>query len=121
MVEVRRRHRRNANEPGHAHELKFSCYRGFQFLAKARTCVWLADAINDARTEWSFDLWAFVFMPEHAHLLIRPRETIDDVADIRKGTKVPVARRAIRHREINSPDWIPKITRKRGGRTERLL
>lgn len=28
----KRQHRRNYNEPGHAHELTFSCYQGFKLL-----------------------------------------------------------------------------------------
>ena len=60
------------NEPGHAHELTFSCYRRFRFLKAERTCQWLAHAIDVARGRWDFELWAFVFMPEHVHLIVRP-------------------------------------------------
>ena len=52
------KHRRNFNEPGHAHELTFSCYRGYKFLSVDRTCQWLAEAIDAARTEYKFQLWA---------------------------------------------------------------
>ena len=44
----RRMRRPAANEPGHVHELTFSCFRGFSFLRADRTCQWLADAINAA-------------------------------------------------------------------------
>ena len=69
-----RQHRRNYNEPGHAHELTFCCYRGFTFLNAERTCKWLAEAIEAARVDLNFDLWAYVFMPEHVHLIGRPRQ-----------------------------------------------
>lgn len=58
---------------GHAHYLTFSCYRQLPLLSKDRTCQWLIDSIEAARTKHSFDLWAWVIMPNHAHLLIRPR------------------------------------------------
>ena len=57
---------------GHAHELTFCCYRKQKFLAKDRTCKWLADAIDAARMKHCFSLWAYVFMPEHVHLLVNP-------------------------------------------------
>ena len=63
--EYRHRHRRSFNEPGHAHELTFTCYRRFRFLAAERTRDWLARAIDEARAKLDFALWAFVFMPEH--------------------------------------------------------
>ena len=118
---AKRRHRRNFNEPGHAHELTFSCYHRFQFLQAERTCQWLAQAIDEARTELRFDLWAYVFMPEHAHLVVHPREHVYDIADIRKAIKSPVASRAIRFLEEEAPEWVPRITRRRGDDTERLF
>ena len=118
---AKRRHRRNFNEPGHAHELTFSCYQKIPFLQAERTCQWLAEAIEEARSELRFDLWAFVFMPEHAHLLVHPREHMYDIADIRKGIKSPVASRAIKFLEDDAPEWLPRITRQRGDKTERLF
>jgi len=51
-----RRHRRNCNEPEHAHGLTFSCYKRFRFLQAERTCRWLADAIEEARADLHFSL-----------------------------------------------------------------
>ena len=50
------------NAPGEAHELTF--------LKRERVCGWLADALNDARAKLDVRLWAYVFMPDHVHLLI---------------------------------------------------
>jgi putative transposase len=84
---MKRQHRKNINEPGDAHSLTFSCYHKFAFLQAERTCQWLADAINDARREFEFDLWADVFMPDHAHLMVWPRQRAYDIAEIRKAIK----------------------------------
>jgi putative transposase len=119
IMAQKRQHRRNYNEPGHAHELTFSCYQGFKFLKAERTCEWLAEAIEDARVELNFDLWAYVFMPEHAHLIVRPREGGYDIADIRKSIKAPVGSKAIKYLLVEAPEWIQRITRKRGKKTER--
>ncbi|MBI1313165.1 hypothetical protein GC176_17885 [bacterium] len=45
-------HRRNCNEPAHAHGLTFSCYQRFRFLQAERTCQWLPEAIDEARKRW---------------------------------------------------------------------
>jgi putative transposase len=118
---MKRRHRKNINAPFHAHELTFSCYRGFPFLKVERTCQWLADSINQARIDHDFALWAYVFMPNHAHIIVYPRKQEYDIADIRKSIKEPVARQAIKYLEKNSPEWLAKITRRRGKTEERLF
>jgi putative transposase len=52
------RHLKNYNDPGHAHELTFSCYQRFAFLQRERTCHWLAAAIEAGREKLKFQLWA---------------------------------------------------------------
>jgi putative transposase len=116
-----RPHRRNFNEPGHAHELTFSCYHRFPFLSRHHTREWFFEALDEARTSHAFDLWAYVVMPDHAHVVIRPREPVYDVARIRRAIKAPVGRRAIAFLEAEASEWIPRITRRRGRRTERLF
>ena len=86
-----RLHRRRAfNESGHAHELTFTCYRRFPFLKAERTCQWLADEIDEARRQHDFALWAYVFMPEHVHLMIYPRRYEYDMEVLLKAIKQPV-------------------------------
>jgi len=109
------------NEFGHAHELTFSCYRRFPFLGKDRVCQWLVEAIDHARQCLEFDVWAWVFMPDHVHLLIRPRRRVHDMADIRRLIKEPVARRALAWIREHAPEWLSKIERRRGKRAEHLF
>ena len=57
---------------GHFHELTFSCYRRKPLLTND---VWrerLARSIDRACEQEDFQLNAFVFMPEHVHLLVLP-------------------------------------------------
>src|SRR5262249_46136659 len=112
---TRERRRKEVNVLGHAHELTFSCYERYQFLKAERTCQWLADAIKQARVRHEFALWAFVFMPEHVHLIVYPRRPEHQMR------RVPVAKRAINLLAAIDSPWLPKITRQRGCRTERLF
>jgi putative transposase len=121
MPRPRCTHRRNYNIPGHAHVLTFSCYHGYQFLAAERTCEWLADAINAARSKLDFLLWAYVFMPEHVHLIVYPRRALYDIAEIRHEIKHPVGDQAVRFLATEAPDWLQRVTRTRGKKTERLF
>jgi putative transposase len=113
--------RRGFNEPGHAHELTFSCYRRYRYLTAERTCGWLAGAIERARTKHDFALWAFVFMPEHVHLTIRPRQPDHTVSAILQSIKQPVGQRAVSYLEANAPQRLPRASRRRGGTRERLF
>jgi putative transposase len=98
------------NTPGHAHVLTFSCYRRYKFLTKDRTCEWLAEAINEARLDLGFQLWAYVFMPEHVHLLIWPFRPVYDVRSILHAIKAPVGRKAVEYLRDAAPEWLPRIT-----------
>ena len=95
--------------------------RRFRFLSAERTCDWLSRAIDDARSKLDFALWAFVFMPEHVHLVVCPRRIEYKVADILKAIKEPVGRQAVEHVRLHAPEWLPRITRRRGQRVERLF
>src|SRR5215475_14079232 len=94
------------NEPGHAHELTFSCFRRFQSLQAEQTCQWLAVAIDDARKEFHFALWAYVFMPEHVHLIIYPLRPQYDIRLILQAIKEPVGRKAVKHLRASAPQWL---------------
>jgi putative transposase len=118
---LHRQRRRNYNLAGQAHVLTFSCYHGYQFLRAERTSQWLAEAIDAARGAHNFSLWAYVFMPEHTHLLLYPNKPDYDIARIRHAIKHPVGERAIRFLERESPEWLTPITRRRGKKSERLF
>jgi putative transposase len=115
----RRARRPAANEPGHVHELTFSCFHGFSFLRAERTCQWLADAINAAREKHNFSLWAYVFMPTHVHLLIYLNELDYNVSAILKAIKQPAGTQATKHLKQHAPHWLVRITVKHRNRIER--
>jgi putative transposase len=116
-----RRHRNNINEPGHAHELTFSCYRRFPFLTRDQVCQWLMNSIHKARHLLNFDVWAWVFMPGHVHRIVRPRREQHELAHIRRLIKEPVARKALAWLRNQSPEWMLKLERRRGSGIEHLF
>src|SRR5882724_6933630 len=83
------------NDPRHAHALTFSCFKRQLFLSKDRSRRWLIEAIDRARLKHRFHVWAYVIMPEHAHLLIWPTEAKYDISEILNSIKQSVANRAL--------------------------
>ena len=96
--------------PGDAHELTFSCFRQYKLLARDRTRQWLIDALDRARARHGFDIWAYVIMPEHVHLLVYPRSEECRMSRVLTAIKWPVARKALQYlRQAGSP-WVEKLT-----------
>jgi putative transposase len=60
------------HEPGDLHELTFSCYHQLPLLTNDSWREQLARSLDEAGKECELQLAAFVFMPEHVHLLVVP-------------------------------------------------
>jgi putative transposase len=115
---VCRKIRHTFDVPGHAHELTFSCYRGLALLGRDRTRRWMIESLVRAREHGLCALWAYVIMPEHVHVLLRPATDIT-VAQMLKAIKQPVSRRAMDHLRQYSPTWLDKLVVARpSGRAE---
>lgn len=113
MPSTHRKRLKTYNIPGHAHELTFSCFHRQPLLTKSRTCRWLVDAMEAARTEQGLCLWAYVIMPEHVHILFWPKEAVYDIARIRTALKAPVTRKALKHLRENAPVFLEKLADRR--------
>lgn len=113
----RRKKVQHFDEPSDAHFLTFSCYRRMTLLSKDRTRWWLADAISAAREKHRFDLWAWVFMPEHVHLLIWPRHAGYKIDGILANVKRPVGQNSIRWLKRNCPTFLSRLTVRNRNRT----
>jgi putative transposase len=118
-VDRRRKTIRHFDEPGHAHFLTFSCYRRLPLLSKDRSRRWLIEAIQAARRKHGFDLWAWVAMPEHVHLLIWPKQLDYRMETIIADIKRPVGQEAIAWLEANHPDFLRNLTVQNRNRTYR--
>ncbi len=73
----------------------------------------MLEAVELARQIHRFDLWAWVVMPEHVHLLIWPRKGEDGpvarVGPILTAMKQSVSKRAVRWVKANAPEFLPKM------------
>jgi putative transposase len=94
------------NITGHAHELTFSCFHNRKFLSKKRTCEYLVKSISKARIRHDFSLWAYVFMPDHVHLLIHPRKRDYSISSILQSIKQQVAVRSISYLKRENPSGL---------------
>ena len=88
-------------------------------LGRNRTRQWLLQSLDQARRRWDLELWAYVTMPEHVHLLLLPRRDDYHIRLILKAIKQPVAQRAVKYLKEHAPTWLDrlKVTRP-SGRTE---
>jgi putative transposase len=104
-----RKTRKVLNEPGHAHELTFTCYHRIPLLCKDRTRQWFVEALDRARAQHHFSIWAYVVMPEHAHVLVFPRNPTYDMSKVLQSIKQSVARRAMIYLRRHAPEWLGRL------------
>ncbi len=90
----KRLHRREIS--GDVRFLTFSCHRRLPLLSDSVIRDLVINTLEIARERCQFELFAWVVMPEHVHLLLRPDLGTADAADICRAVKQPVAQRAIR-------------------------
>ncbi len=98
------------NVPGTAHYLTFSTFNRNPFLLDDLACQWLCYSISNARRKHHFSLWAYVFMPDHVHLLIYPNLPDYDMGRISGSIKMPVSRKAIRYWKEHKPGFLSEVT-----------
>jgi putative transposase len=109
MTSQHRRRNKTYNEPGHAHELTFSCFLRLPLLSRDRTRKWFLEALDAARHRLRFSLWAYVIMPEHVHVVIWPQEPLYEIRLIRTALKVPVQRTALAYLRREAPDFLERL------------
>ena len=96
------------NEPGHAHSLTFSCKGRCPLLVSDLTRQLLVESLAAARQRYGFDIWAYVIMPDHVHLLIWPRQQDYSISEILRAVKRPMSFRAHQQNLLTEPGfWLP--------------
>ena len=108
--------RKRSEEPGEAREFTFCCYNRFPFLSQDRTRQWFVDALVSARKRHPFDLWAYVIMPDHVHLLVYPRQPNLKLGPVVGEVKEYVGRRAVAYLKKHAPEWLTRIAVREGNR-----
>lgn len=74
--------------------ITFSCQRRLQLLADPVLADVMTAAMAHAHRQRAFELFGWVLMPEHVHIMLRPAQG-DTAAALLKGIKLSVAQRAI--------------------------
>ncbi|MBA3726850.1 MAG: transposase [Armatimonadetes bacterium] len=62
--------------------------------------------LNAARKKWKFEVWAFVIMPNHVHILIHPLQKKYSIAAIRRDIKRPFARETLSRIRKEAPGTL---------------
>jgi putative transposase len=84
---------RHYHDLGHIHELTFSCYHRWPLLTNDVWRGMLAESIDRAMQKHSYRLTAFVFMPEHVHLLAYPQSGASTIDALLNAIKRPFSYR----------------------------
>jgi putative transposase len=95
-MEKRTGHRklvRHYNDPEQIHELTFSCFHRWPLLTNDVWREMLSQSVNRAMERHCYRLTAFVFMPEHVHLMIYPIKGANTVDALLKAIKRPFSYR----------------------------
>jgi len=90
---LHRKQIRHYHDPGHIHELTFSCYQRWPLLTNDVWRGMLAEGIDGATEGHHYRLAAFVFMPEHVHLVVYPLPEAGTVEALLKAIKRPFSYR----------------------------
>ena len=94
---------RRINHLNHARYITFSTYRRLNLFGTVELRDVFRDQLEMSKSSFGFELYAWVLMPNHAHLLVRKSET-GDVSGLLRSLKGTVARKIMsRWRELDAP------------------
>jgi putative transposase len=105
---------RHYDGEGHVHELTFSCIGRRPHLDDDRRRRILSGAIDAATERCSYDLVAFVYMPEHVHLLVWPRSAECRIAELLFAVKRQSSYRIKEFLLASDPQAVEKLTDRAG-------
>lgn len=101
---------RHYHEPGQVHELTFSCFQRRPWLTNDIWRQMLSTSIERAIERHRFRLIAYVYMPEHVHLLVFPMSGGCRIDGLLKAIKQPFSNRIRRLLETNDSRLLERLT-----------
>jgi putative transposase len=111
-MEVEPNHRKQIkhfHEAGDLHELTFSCSEREALLVKYDWFHLLSQRIERSCEICDTELYAFVFMPEHVHLLVGGINTEDDVSRFLFSIKQPFSMKVKRCLQRHDPALLNRL------------
>ena len=108
---------RHFHEPGDIHELTFSCYRRMPILTNNAWRSQLSRCIDEACEQLHCCLAAFVYMPEHVHLLVWGFQANEQVSEFLSRVKRPLSSLVRANLEATSSRLLQRLmVRERPGK-----
>jgi len=86
----------NIDEKYYPHFLTFSCYHKMSLFKDSCLYQLFIDALDNARNKLGFELFAFVVMPDHVHMVVYPGSD-SRISEILYAIKRPFSFRASKH------------------------
>lgn len=114
---------RRRETPGQSRFPTFSCQRRLPLFSNPRIADVFAESLARGRAAIGFELYAWVVMPEHVHLLLRPRDEVMVGRALRFIKQSASQRVLARWQEMRAPilarletaDGRPRFWQKGGG------
>ena len=92
------------------HELTFSCYGRMPLLSNDSWRSMLTESIDRVTRCHGYCLTAFVYMPEHVHLLVFPHDAASRIDELLKAIKRPFSYRIKRLLTEKRSPLLEKLT-----------
>ncbi|WP_246153562.1 REP-associated tyrosine transposase [Terriglobus albidus] len=89
-------------DEGDKHFVTVSCYERKPYFNKSEHCELFEDALERMRERYQFEIFAYVIMPEHVHLLVSEPK-VGLLSDAMKAIKLSVTQRSMWTRF-----WMPR-------------
>jgi len=105
-----RKRLRHFNDAGHCHELTFSCYRRLPLLTNDTWRSLLSQSIDRAADRHDYRLFAFVYMPEHVHLLVYRCGDSSGIDELLRAIKRPFSHRVKQMLTANRSRLLDQLT-----------
>ncbi|MBI5705453.1 MAG: transposase [Armatimonadetes bacterium] len=97
------------NEPRHAHELTLSCFKRLPLIQHDEVRRTMLDVLDEVRSEFDLQVWAYVLMPEHLHLLLKPNQESYSIERIRSSFRQKSAFRALSWLRQNDTSMLHEL------------
>ena len=101
---------RHFHEPGQFHELTFSCVHSMRLLDDDGWNDKLARCLDEANEEFDMRLVAYVFMPNHVHLLVYPNHLDSSISLYLARIKQPFSKHVKGILASQNPDLLQLLT-----------
>ncbi len=108
MASYQRKQCKRYDIEGDAHCLTFSCFRRLPLFSRERSCLWMCEALKSGQDRGLYDLWAYVIMPEHVHIVLFPHSEVK-ISRILTTLKQSVSKRALIWLNANATDFLSQL------------